>query len=53
MRQRAISMPLVRKVKESIITIHCETHPENFGEWHSPAEMEQEKHDLAKRIGVL
>jgi hypothetical protein len=31
----------------------CEIHPDNFGEWTSEAEMQQEKVALAKRIGLL
>lgn len=34
------------------LRVHCEVHPENYGEWSSEAEMEKEKAALAKRIGL-
>jgi hypothetical protein len=43
---------LVRESAASRIRIYCEFHP-NFGEWQSEAEMEREKLDLARRIGLL
>ena len=36
-----------------MLKIYCEVHPNNFGEWHSQEEMEREKVDLAKRIGLF
>jgi hypothetical protein len=34
------------------IRLHCKVHPENYGEWRSEAEMEEEKLALAGRIGL-
>ncbi len=34
------------------LRVHCEVHPDNYGEWASEAEMEKEKLALAKRIGL-
>ena len=34
------------------ITIYCKSHPENFGQWRTREEMEREKSELAKRIGL-
>ena len=34
------------------VRVSCEVHPENYGEWASEAEMEQEKLALAQRIGL-
>lgn len=34
------------------VRVSCEVHPENYGEWTSEAEMEQEKLALARRIGL-
>ena len=43
--------PLIWESK-ALLRIYCEVHPNNFGEWRSEAEMEQENLDLAKRIGL-
>jgi hypothetical protein len=34
------------------IRLHCEVHPENYGEWHSEPDLEAEKMALAGRIGL-
>jgi hypothetical protein len=34
------------------IRLHRKVHPENYGEWRSEAEMEEEKLALAGRIGL-
>ncbi len=34
------------------VKLYCRIHPENFGEWNSEGEMEREKRELAKRIGL-
>jgi hypothetical protein len=45
--------PLVRESTPTKIAIRCEQHPEYFGEWPSEVEMEWEKIELAKCIGLL
>ena len=35
------------------ITVYCRSHPENFGQWRSREEMEREKMELTKRIGLV
>ena len=44
--------PLKRELRPRL-RIFCTTHPDNFGEWASEAEMQREKLELAKRIGLL
>ena len=34
------------------IKLYCRIHPENFGQWRSPEEMEHEKLALASRMGL-
>lgn len=48
----AYRLPLIRESKP-VLKIYCETHPDNFGEWLTETEMEQEKSELAKRIGLF
>jgi len=43
---------LVRE-DDSDIKIYCPVHPENFGAWKSEEEMEREKLEPAKRIGLM
>jgi len=43
---------LVRE-DDSDIKMYCPVHPENFGAWKSEEEMEREKLELAKRIGLM
>lgn len=45
-------LTLQRKALSARIVIRCERHSDNFGEWVSEAEMEREKIELAKRIGL-
>ncbi len=52
MRLRAYRFPLLREHRPTTLTLRCEVHPENFGEWRSEAEEEREKNQLAKRIGL-
>jgi hypothetical protein len=35
------------------VKVFCPVHPENYGQWPSQEEMEQEKLALAKRIGLM
>ena len=37
---------------DKYLKIYCETHPENFGEWRSETEMEEEKTSVARRTGL-
>jgi hypothetical protein len=48
---RVYRHPLIRETKP-LLTIFCKVHTNNFGEWRSEQEMEQEKLYLAKRIGL-
>ena len=34
------------------IRLYCRTHPQNFGQWRTEEEMENEKLSLAKRMGL-
>lgn len=34
------------------INVYCGNHPENFGQWTTVQDMEREKLELAKRIGL-
>jgi len=43
---------MIRK-SQPTLRIYCETHPENFGQWASEAEMEKDKRELVSRIGLL
>jgi len=52
MRSRAYYLPLVWQF-DNYLKIYCEAHPDNYGQWPSEAEMEQEKISLAKRIGLI
>jgi hypothetical protein len=52
MRSKAFRFPMIRE-SEPTLRIYCETHPENFGQWASEAEMEKDKRELASRIGLL
>jgi hypothetical protein len=52
MRSNAFRFPMIRK-SQPTLRIYCETHPENFGQWASEAEMEKDKRELASRIGLL
>ena len=53
MRNGRFPPRIVQETKRSLLTLRCELHPENFGEWHSEAEMDQDKRDLARRIGLI
>jgi len=44
--------PLVRESTPTSIRVYCETHGTS-GVWASELEMEREKIDLAKRIGLV
>jgi hypothetical protein len=52
LRSKAFRFPMIRELGPTL-RIYCETHPENFGEWGSEAEMERDKRELASRIGLL
>ena len=52
-RVAPVPAPLVRESRPSRLSIRCEVHPENFGEWLSESEMEEEKRNLAKEIGIF
>jgi len=52
MRSKAFPFPMSRE-SGTTIRIYCETHPENFGQWGSEAELEKDKRELARRIGLL
>jgi hypothetical protein len=32
--------------------LYCRVHPENYGQWNTPEEMEREKLALAARLGL-
>ena len=34
------------------IKLYCPIHPENFGQWRTPEDMEREKAALASRMGL-
>jgi len=34
------------------LKLYCRLHPENYGQWRSPEEMEREKQALAARMGL-
>ena len=52
MRSKAQHLPLVWKF-DNYLKIYCEAHPDNYGQWRSETEMEQDKIALAKRIGLI
>jgi hypothetical protein len=52
MRSKAFQFSMIRESAPTL-KIYCQTHPENFGQWGSEAEMEREKQELARRIGLL
>jgi hypothetical protein len=52
MRSKAHHFLLVWQF-DHYLKIYCEAHPENFGQWRTETEMEQDKIALAKRIGLI
>jgi hypothetical protein len=52
MNLKRLHSPLTKE-PGPLVTVHCPLHPENYGQWESEDEMERDKLNLAKRIGLV